>query len=54
VNIVAMHEGVTIEQVQDNTGFKLQAARGIEVTKRPSDHELAFLRKLDPDRLYTA
>jgi glutaconate CoA-transferase subunit B len=54
MNILALHEGVTVEQVQDNTGFKLAAKRDVEVTERPSEQELAFLRKLDPERLYTA
>src|SRR6478672_52760 len=54
MNIVALHDGVTVKQVQDNTGFKLESARDVEVTKRPTERELGFLRKLDPERLYTA
>jgi glutaconate CoA-transferase subunit B len=54
MNIVALHPGVTVEQVQDNTAFKLTFKPGIGVTKRPTALELEFLRKLDPDRLYTA
>ncbi|MEA3155612.1 MAG: glutaconate CoA-transferase, subunit [Betaproteobacteria bacterium] len=54
MKIVALHDGVSIEQVQDNTGFKLEPARDVEVTKRPTERELEFLRKLDPERLYTA
>jgi glutaconate CoA-transferase subunit B len=52
--IVALHPGVTVEQVQDNTGFELAFKPDIEVTERPTELELEFLRKLDPDRLYTA
>jgi glutaconate CoA-transferase subunit B len=54
MNIVALHPGVTVEQVQDNTAFKLTFKPGIGVTKRPTALELEVLRKLDPDRLYTA
>lgn len=54
MKIVALHSGVTVAQVQDNTGFELAAGPDIAVTERPAERELAFLRKLDPDRLYTA
>jgi glutaconate CoA-transferase subunit B len=51
---LALHAGVTPEQVQDNTGFKLDFAPGIAVTEAPTERELAVLRNLDPDRLYIA
>jgi glutaconate CoA-transferase subunit B len=54
MKILALHSGVDVKQVQENTGFKLDAARDIEVTEPPEEGELAFLRKLDPRRLYTA
>ncbi len=54
MNIVALHPGVTLSQVRDNTGFELAHAPQIAVTERPTGPELAFLRKLDPERLYTA
>jgi len=54
MTIVALHPGVTVAQVQENTGFKLEAGSNIETTEPPSAAELAFLRKLDPERLYTA
>jgi glutaconate CoA-transferase subunit B len=54
MKILALHPGVTFAQVQENTGFKLAAAPDIEVTERPTERELACLRKLDPERLYTA
>ena len=54
MNIVALHPGVTLGQVQDNTGFELASAPDIGVTERPTELELEFLRKLDPERLYTA
>jgi len=54
MKIVALHPGVTLEQVQDNTGFTLLHDKHIATTEVPSAAELAALRKLDPDRLYIA
>jgi len=54
MHIVALHAGVTFDQVQDNTGFELARRADLEVTERPTGRELEFLRKLDPARLYTA
>jgi glutaconate CoA-transferase subunit B len=54
MNIVALHPGVTAQQVQDNTGFELARGPDTGTTTPPTERELEFLRKLDPDRLYTA
>ena len=54
MNIIALHSAVTVEQVQDNTGFELAIKPDIGATERPAARELEFLRKLDPQRLYTA
>jgi glutaconate CoA-transferase subunit B len=54
MKIVALHPGVTVAQVQENTGFQLTAGPDIDVTEPPDDRELEFLRRLDPERLYTA
>ena len=51
--VEALHPGVSIDQVRDNTGFDIQAA-DLETTEPPSARELAVLRELDPDRLYIA
>lgn len=51
---VALHPGVTIAQVQENTGFELEFETGLAVTERPTERELAVLRNLDPERLYIA
>lgn len=51
---IALHPGVSAAQVQENTGFELACAPGISVTESPTARELEVLRKLDPDRLYTA
>jgi glutaconate CoA-transferase, subunit B len=40
--------------VQANTGFELLLAADLGVTEPPTENELAALRHLDPERLYTA
>jgi glutaconate CoA-transferase subunit B len=52
--VLALHPGVTPEQVQDSTGFDLHIDQRTERTAPPHEDELAVLRDLDPDRLYTA
>ena len=54
MKLLAVHPGVTAEQVQQNTGFDLLIAAALPVTDPPTKDELAVLRHLDPDRLYTA
>ena len=54
MQIIALHPGVTIDQVQANTGFELEVAAEVETTEPPTAEELAVLRHLDPERLYTA
>jgi glutaconate CoA-transferase, subunit B len=54
MKLLALHPGVTVEQAQQNTGFELLADPGLPFTESPTEQELAVLRHLDPDRLYTA
>src|SRR5260370_36151857 len=54
MQLKALHPGVTRDQVQTNTGFELLIPADLEGTDPPTEHELAVLRHLDPDRLYTA
>ena len=54
MQLQALHPGVTADQVQANTGFELLVAADLKITDPPTDRELAVLRHLDPDRLYTA
>jgi glutaconate CoA-transferase subunit B len=54
MTVLALHPGVTLERVQENTGFKIAAKREVRFTEAPSERELAVLRNLDPQRLYTA
>ena len=51
--IEALHPGVSLDEVRDNTGFDIKAD-SVDTTEAPTDQELAVLRELDPERLYTA
>jgi glutaconate CoA-transferase subunit B len=48
----ALHPGVTVEAVQDATGFELRIPKEVPTTRSPTESELALLRSLDPDRRY--
>lgn len=54
MKLEALHPGMTPEQVQENTGFEVLIPDNVEITEPPRAEELAVLRELDPDRLYTA
>jgi len=54
MQLQALHPGVMADEVQANTGFELLAAADLRVTDPPTENELAVLRDLDPDQLYTA
>ena len=42
------------EQLQDNTGFRVEFAADMSVTEPLTAQELKMLRELDPEQLYTA
>ena len=52
MRVKAMHPGVTIQQIRDNTGFPLGEVERVVVTKPPSADELSMLRALDPERRF--
>lgn len=52
MRVEALHPGVTMETVRENTGFELLEADTIEVTAPPTEEELAILRALDPERRF--
>jgi glutaconate CoA-transferase subunit B len=52
MKLVAVHPGITQEQVQDKTGFQLAVSDNLEVTTPPSEEELEILRTIDPERKY--
>ncbi len=53
MKLLAVHTGVTVEQVVENTGFELIIPEKVEQTEPPTREELAALREeIDPHRLY--
>ena len=54
MKVLGLNPGVSREQVEDNTGFKLLFEARLEKISPPGQQELAVLRELDPERLYTA
>ena len=52
MKVEALHDGVSREEVQEKTGFDLLFADDLKTTELPRDEEIAFLRALDPDRVY--
>jgi glutaconate CoA-transferase subunit B len=54
MKVLALQHGVTRDEVQENTGFKLLFDRKVETAEPPRKNELEVLRELDPDRRYTA
>jgi glutaconate CoA-transferase subunit B len=54
MRLKSLHPGVTLEEVQVNTGFELVLPDGdVPVTPEPSPHELRLMRDFDPDALLT-
>ena len=52
MTVTALHEGVTIEQVQENTPWKVKVADGLGTTPPPTKKEIDALRALDPEKIY--
>ncbi|MCS0493665.1 3-oxoadipate--succinyl-CoA transferase subunit B [Ancylobacter sp. MQZ15Z-1] len=52
--VVALHPGVTAADIKANTGFELPVPADVTTTEPPTPEELAILRELDPEQLYTA
>jgi glutaconate CoA-transferase subunit B len=52
MKVKGLQAGVTLEQVQERTGFKLLFDDEIESLNPPTRDELAILREFDPERIY--
>ncbi|MGB2825411.1 MAG: CoA-transferase, partial [Thermoplasmata archaeon] len=52
MTVTALHEGVTIEQVQENTPWNVKVAEELVTTPPPTEKEVTTLRALDPDKIY--
>ncbi|MDH4268515.1 MAG: CoA-transferase, partial [Deltaproteobacteria bacterium] len=49
----AIHPGVTIEEIIENTGWHLKYAPKIENTRPPTRAELRMIRRYDPNGFWT-
>jgi glutaconate CoA-transferase subunit B len=54
MKVRALHPGISVEEVRDNTGFDIHIDDIPKVTKPPTALELAALRHLDSKKIYTA
>jgi len=53
MKLLALNPGVTVEQVAENTGFKLILAEKVGQNEPPTERELKILREeIDPKKLY--
>jgi glutaconate CoA-transferase subunit B len=53
MKLLAVHPGVTVEQVVENTGFELIIPEEVGENEPPTKEELRLLREeIDPHRLY--
>jgi acyl CoA:acetate/3-ketoacid CoA transferase beta subunit len=46
--LLSMHPGVSIEQVQENSGFEILIPPRVSMTTPPSQKELTLLKRIDP------
>ena len=53
MKVLALHPGVTLDEVQGNTGFELRCEGNLERTELPMREEIEVLRHLDPERRFT-
>ncbi len=51
IAVKSLHLGVSVEEVQDNTGFELVIRDNIPTTKAPTQEQLAIVNELDPHNL---
>lgn len=55
MTLLAVHPGVTLDEVEENTGWKPRVSESIGETPRPTDEELRLIRtQLDPEGVYTS
>ncbi len=49
----SIHPGIVIDDIINNTGWKLNISENLKETKMPSEHELIMLNKFDPEGYWT-
>ncbi len=53
IEVLSLNPGVSREKLQDNTGIRLDFSPELSETPAPTQRELAELRTVDPERLFT-
>jgi len=48
LKLLAMHPGVTVEEIQENSGFEILIPDHVKTTKPPTAEERRLLREIDP------
>ncbi|MGP3667677.1 MAG: CoA-transferase subunit beta [Candidatus Bathyarchaeota archaeon] len=48
MRLLKVYPGITVDQIQENSSFKLKIPEKVEVEPEPSSQELKVLRELDP------
>ena len=51
LRLVSLHPGVTVEEVQENTGFDVYIPDQVAETAAPTEEQLQILKQLDPQNL---
>ncbi len=53
LRLTAVHDGISVDQVRENTGWDLKVSEDLRVTPQPTVDELRLLRnEIDPRRVY--
>lgn len=48
LRLMALHPGITVEEVQNNSGFEIVIPRKVEATEPPTPEERRLLHEIDP------
>jgi glutaconate CoA-transferase subunit B len=46
--LLSMHQGVTVEEIQNNSSFEILIPENIAVTEPPTEEEIRILHEIDP------
>ena len=52
VRLRAVYPGVSVTEVQENTGFQLRSTETVETVAPPDPETIALIRRLDPLRVH--
>ena len=48
IRLVSLHPGITVEQVQENTGYPVHVAGDVPTTEAPTQEQLDIIAAMDP------